>query len=352
MPDYSKLTALNIAVESFDKAEKALLGMTDGKGNLRGIGARGLTLICGKENKAAVLDLLGVEKTTGGMSISVETLRGTVSLSGFAVSAAEKDRAEAIARYQALLETIAIEDVWGIGRRLARWCRLRGVAHARALRDMPAGELRRQCGVVGLRLQQELQGHACLPLISVAPAKQETCVSRSFSEPVATLAQLREAIATYLVRAAEKLRQQRQRAGAITVFARTSPFAPASFYSASATVTLPLASNDTAVLLQAALRLVPGLYRPHKRFAKAGVLLQELQPEQQLQQHLLAPLTAEQQRRREALMQHIDGLNRRYGRGCVQWGACGLDPAWAMRRERLSRAATTRFSDLPTAWAR
>jgi DNA polymerase V len=158
-------------------------------------------------------------------------------------------------------------------------------------------------------------------------------------------------VASYVVRAAEKLRRQGQRAGRITVFARTSPFAPG-FYSQAASTGLPLASNDTAVLLQAALRLVPGLYRPHKRFAKAGVLLQELQPEQQLQHHLLAPLTAEQQGRREALMQHIDGLNRRYGRGCVQWGACGLDPAWAMRRERLSRAATTRFSDLPTAWAR
>ena len=54
------------------------------------------------------------------------------------------------------LETIAIEDVWGIGRKLARWCRLRGISNARLLRDMPSGELRAKCGVVGLRLQQEL----------------------------------------------------------------------------------------------------------------------------------------------------------------------------------------------------
>jgi DNA polymerase V len=226
------------------------------------------------------------------------------------------------------------------------------VAHARALRDMPAGELRRQCGVVGLRLQQELQGHACLPLISVAPAKQETCVSRSFSEPVQSLAQLREAIATYLVRAAEKLRQQRQRAGAITVFARTSPFAPASFYSASATVTLPLASNDTAVLLAAALPLAERLFRPHRALVKAGVLLQQLQPDDLLQHHLLVPTTPEQQQRRERLMAVIDGLNRRYGRGAVQWAACGLQPAWAMRRSRLSRAATTCLAQIPRVLAR
>ena len=52
------------------------------------------------------------------------------------------------------LETIAIEAVWGIGRQLAHWCRLRGVSNARHLRDMPSGELRAKCGVVGLRLQR------------------------------------------------------------------------------------------------------------------------------------------------------------------------------------------------------
>ncbi len=245
------------------------------------------------------------------------------------------------------LAAVAVEDVWGIGRKLSRWCRLRGVANALQLRDMASGELRSKAGVVGLRLQQELRGHSCLPLVAAPPAKQETCVSRSFSEPVRELGQLREAIATYISRAAEKLRRQRQRAGAITVFVRSSPFNGTSFYANAATVALPLASNDTSVLLAAALPLADRLFRPHKPLQKAGVLLQNLQPLEQLQHHLLAPLPPEQQRRREALMATIDGLNRRYGRGTVQWAACGLQPAWAMKRQRLSRAATTRLADIP-----
>jgi len=249
------------------------------------------------------------------------------------------------------LDQTPVEEVWGIGRRLGRWCRLRGIGNARQLRDMASAELQAKAGVVGLRLQLELQGVSCLPLDESPAAKRETCVSRSFSRPILTEDDLRQAVATYVVRAAEKLRQQRQRAGRLTVFARTSPFS-AGFYSQAAGATLPLASQDTAVLLQAALQLVPLLYRPHKRFAKAGVLLQDLQPEQQLQHHLLAPLPAAEQQRREALMQSIDRLNRRYGRGSVQWAACGLTPAWMMRREQLSRAATTRLSDLPTVWAR
>ena len=245
------------------------------------------------------------------------------------------------------LESVAIEEVWGIGRQLSRWCRLRGIAHARALRDMPSGELRSRCGVVGLRLQQELQGHACLPLELVPPAKRETCVSRSFSEPITKQASLREAVATYLSRAAEKLRRQRQRAGAITVFVRSSPFNGSSLYSNSATVTLAVASNDTAVLLKAALPLVEQLFKPHKPLQKAGVLLQNLQSEESLQHHLLHPMPLEQQQQRSALMASIDNLNRRYGSGTVQWAAAGLQTPWRMRRSRLSRATTTQVEAIP-----
>jgi len=245
------------------------------------------------------------------------------------------------------LEAIAIEDVWGIGRQLSRWCRLRGISHARALRDMASGELRRRCGVVGVRLQQELRGHACLPLELVPPAKRETCVSRSFSQPITSYAQLKEAIATYLSRAAEKLRRQRQRAGAVTVFVRSSPFNGTSFYSNGATVVLPVASNDTAVLLQAALPLVQQLFRPHKPLQKAGVLMQELQDEATLQHHLLVPLPPEQQQRRAALLATIDRLNRHYGSGTIQWAAAGLHRPWQMRRSQLSGAATTRLEAIP-----
>ncbi|MEB3168047.1 MAG: Y-family DNA polymerase [Synechococcaceae cyanobacterium] len=245
------------------------------------------------------------------------------------------------------LAAVAVEDVWGIGRRLARWCRLRGVRNARELRDLPAGELHQHIGVVGLRLQRELQGIRCLPLLHRLAAKQETCVSRSFRRPLTSATELREAVATYLSRAAEKLRQQHQCAGAITVFVRTSPFADRPFYSNAASVRLALASDDTGVLLAAALPLVERLFRPHQPLQKAGVLLQELQPRGQLQHHLLLPVSEAQQGRRAALMATVDALNHRYGRGAIQWAACGLHPSWTMRRSRLSRAATTRLEDLP-----
>ena len=75
--------------------------------------------------------------------------------------------------------------------------------------------------------------------------------------------------------------------------------------------------------------------------------MQHLQGTETLQTHLMVPLSAEEQMRRDTLMQTIDQLNRRYGRGTIQWAACGLHPSWMMRRERLGRTATTRLSDVP-----
>ena len=175
-------------------------------------------------------------------------------------------------------------------------------------------------------------------------------MSRSFSRPITTLEELRQAVATYVVRAAEKLRKQHQRAATLTVYTRTSPFIPA-FYSQAASTRLDLPSNDTTVLLEAALPLVDRIFRPHRQLAKAGVLMQHLQGTELLQSHLLVPLSEAQQQRREELMRTIDRLNRRYGRGTVQWAACGLHPSWMMRRERLGRTATTRLSDVPVVHA-
>lgn len=153
------------------------------------------------------------------------------------------------------LAALPVGEVWGIGSQLGEWRRRRGVADAKALRDMPTGELRRKCGVVGGAAAAGAAGIACLPL-ELAPApKRETCVSRSFSNPVQELEQLREAIASYVSRAAEKWRHQRQRAGMLTVFVRSSPLNGTSLYRHAITVELPLPSNDSAVLLAAALPL-------------------------------------------------------------------------------------------------
>ena len=244
------------------------------------------------------------------------------------------------------LESMAIEDVWEIGRRLGRWCRLRGIANARQFRDMPSGELKTKAGVVGLRLQRELRGDACLPLTLAPAAKRETCVSRSFSRPITSSRNSNRRLPAMWCVRLKSCAISTSSLEPLTVYTRTSPFHPG-FYSQAASRSPALPSNDTGALLNAAMPLVQRIFQLHRQLAKAGVLMQHLQTDQHLQHHLMAPRDALEQDKRDSLMHTIDRINQRHGRGSVQWAACGLQPSWAMRRERLSGCSTTRLNDVP-----
>ncbi len=248
------------------------------------------------------------------------------------------------------LETIAIENVWGVGRKIARWCRLRGISTARQLRDMSSNELRAKYGVTGLRIQHELRGEICMPLNTSSPNKKETCVSRSFSRPITRKEELREAIATYVVRGSEKLRRQKQRAGVLTIFTRTSTFS-SDFYNGVAKAELDLPSNDTFTLLAATLPLVEQIFQPYRELMKAGVIMQHLQETKYLQQHFMSTCSPNKQQSRDHLMYIIDKINHRYGYGTVSWAACGLGKGWRMCQNKLSKASTTQLKEIPIAYA-
>ncbi len=248
------------------------------------------------------------------------------------------------------LESIDIENVWGIGRKLAQWCRLQNVNTARQFRDMPSGKLRAKYGVKAIRLQRELLGDTCIPLRTNPPPKKETCVSRSFKRPITQLKELQEAISTYVVRGGEKLRQQNQTTRSLTVFVQTSSFS-SSFYSKSATTQLNQPTNDTTTLLKATMPLTEQVFRPFVPFIKAGILMQGLQTTKYQQQYLLANYKTQEHKGSEQLMATVDKINNLYGSNTVTWASCGKGTTWKMRRNRLSRASTTKLQDIPIAHA-
>ena len=244
------------------------------------------------------------------------------------------------------LENIAIEQVWGVGKKYAHWFRMNGINNARQLRDMPSNKLKIKCGVQGLRLQYELRGQICIPISSLSLKKKETCVSRSFSYSITSQTELREAISTYVVRASEKLRKQKQRAGAITIFARTSSYI-SNFYNQEATKILDSPTNNTRELLKVSLSLTTKVFHTNYSFKKAGVIMQRLESVDYLQEGLFKNEPTGKKHREERLMQVIDHLNNRYGNNTITWCACGINQKWRMKQERLSKAATTNINEIP-----
>ena len=214
------------------------------------------------------------------------------------------------------------------------------ITTALQLRNANDRWIRQELGIVGLRLVWELRGISCLPLALCPPPKQSLMVSRSFGRPITTLTEMREAVATYMTRAAEKLRRHHVAAGVLTVFLMTNRFTDEPQYANSVTMPLPVATQDTAELIRYALRGVEQIFREGYRYQKAGVILTALVPAHQVQAHLFDRHDRE---RSQKLMAAIDTINTAWGSGTIRYAAVGLQPGWIMRCARRSPRYTTRW---------
>lgn len=243
-----------------------------------------------------------------------------------------------------ILAEMAVTDIWGIGKRLGKWLEGQGIYTALAFKEAPPGLIKKKMGVVGQRLLLELEGVSCLPLEVVPSPKQETCVSRSFAQPVTTLEELHQAIALFVSRAVEKLRRQQQVATVMIIFARTSLFIEQPL-SISQAIALTTATNYTPELLQYAKESLKQIFKPHYPYKKAGVIMSGLQSEHLRQGNLFESTSDREKERR--LMQVVDRLNRQFGAETLSFGILGKGQGWRMKSDRRSPKFTTCWDELP-----
>lgn len=243
-----------------------------------------------------------------------------------------------------LLSCIPVGEIWGVGPRLSRQLTDLGIAHVEALRSADMAMLRERFSVTLERTSRELNGVSCVALEEVTSSKQ-IISSRSFGSYVHDLPSLREAVASYIAIAAEKLRGQGSLAGMVQVYIRTNPHKEnAPQYQRGLTLPLPEATSDTLCLTQAALEALDRLYRPGYAYQKAGVALLHLSDAVTAQASLLATLP-----NNAGLMEVMDRINAIWGRGTLRSAAEGIDKRWRMKRERISPGYTTCWDHLPCA---
>ena len=245
-----------------------------------------------------------------------------------------------------ILREKQLEDIWGVGNRIARRLERYGIMTALQLSDCDDQWLLRHFPVTLLRTVHELRGIACAELESEIPPRQSICCSRSFKNDVCSRRDLEEAVVSFTARAAEKLRRHRRLAANISVFVQTSPFSSGPQYSRTLSRELPVPSSDSAELNGYAVELVETLYKTGFRYKKAGVLMADLKLESEQQQNFFDPLSGRRPQRQQ-LMLAMDKINARLGNDTLRFLGSGIARPWATRRELLSPRYTTCWHELP-----
>ncbi|WP_263056204.1 translesion error-prone DNA polymerase V subunit UmuC [Pantoea agglomerans] len=250
-----------------------------------------------------------------------------------------------IERQKKLMALVPVEDVWGVGRRISKKLNAMGVITAKDLSEQSTYIIRKHFNVVLERTVRELRGEPCLELEEFAPVKQQIVCSRSFSSRITEYIYMRQAVCSFAERAAEKLRKEKQFCKQIAVFVRTSPHAEGEvFYGNQASRKLLTPSNDTRDIIRVAMDALDDIWVDGHRYMKAGVMLGDFFSQGVSQLNLFDEYRP--QPNSEALMRVIDGLNQS-GKANLFFAGQGIERSWAMKREMLSPAYTTRFADLP-----
>lgn len=206
--------------------------------------------------------------------------------------------------------------------------------------------LRQKFSVVVEKTARELAGTPCLELDVAEPAKQEICCSRMFGTRLTELPPIKEAVATYTGRAAEKLRAQGSMCKRMRVSIRTGMFNPdEAHYAQGALVELPYPTCDTLPMTRLAAKAVEQIFRQGYRYSKAEVLLMDLRQPGEYSEDLFA---ARQEVACDQLKQVMDTINERWGRGTMRSASVPVAPGWGMRRDMMSQSYTTRLDQLWT----
>jgi len=251
-------------------------------------------------------------------------------------------------KWQWLLRRVPVTTLWGVAKRQA--CRLEplGIHTAWDLASANAKLVRSFSSVCLERTIEELNGHACLQLEEQLPAKKQIYCSRSFGNKTTSLPPILEAVSLYATRAAEKLRKQNHLVRTLHVFLQ-APANQRGFSGestgASQVVQLPYPTDDTRIITTAARDTARRLYRPGPAYLKAGVGLIDIMDKQYRQFDLLR---SEQSSQADGLMNVVDEINRREGKGTLFLASQGTRKPWYMRQNYCSPQYTTRWRDIPT----
>ena len=247
------------------------------------------------------------------------------------------------------LQDTPIGEVWGVGRQYAeKMTGMNAIFTAFDLTKKTEEWAHKNLGgVVGIRLLKELKGEPVNEMEKELTVKKMIATTRMFGSAVNNITDIKEAVATYTSRAAEKLRRQRSAANIISVFVVPKEQSHNTYFrhgpTVSSYVTLPVATSSTNELIKPAVKLVDKLYEQGRLYKKAGVMLSGLVPDETIQGNLFIP---EKQNGKRLLMDMLDNVNFAMRDDIVKFAATGTTRDWKMRMELRSPRYTTRWEEL------
>ena len=242
-----------------------------------------------------------------------------------------------------IYKSFPLEKVWGLGKASRKKLNALDVYTVADFLKLPEDLVRKTLTITGSRTMKELQGIQCHAFSLSAPTKKSLACTRSFGRAITEWEEMRQAIVTYVTRAAEKMRRHNLVGVAMQVFMHTNRFNGDPSYANQITFQFE-PTDDTNVLINVAVKAGKSIFKDGYRYSKAGIVFVDLFLKEEAPRQLFSSVDPVKSSK---LMTALDSVNAKYGRNSLTAGGIlSQGGKWSMKRESLSPCYTTQFEDL------
>lgn len=248
-------------------------------------------------------------------------------------------------RRKKVLKSMPVSDVWGIGRRISPKLNELGIKTAFDLSLQNDAWVRKFMSITGLKTVEELRGKPCIMLEPIAESKKSIIVSRSFGGRVFEKDTVKTALANFVERAAQKLRNEGLLAkeAYISLYRELSA-SGVSDYKDTAFVSFDYPTDSTLELMKYISHAFEGIYKPNHSYKKCGITIYKMQAKNKFVKDLFDGRDLAKQ---DSLMQTIDLVNKKHGSGSIMVASANGNSKWVARKDKKSFCYTTRWDELP-----
>ncbi len=243
-------------------------------------------------------------------------------------------------------ELIKISEIWGVGRERTKAFAEKGIVNVKDLIALNSSIVAKFFGIEGVRLQAELLGKSVLEVKNQRIAQKSIMSTRSFAKTTTEYSVVEDAIIYHLYQGVKDLESMDLLANSLKIMIFPSRYGDYAFHGSVEEVTLTEPTRDLFILQKIAKKLLNKSFKSDVPYKKAGIVFANLVSPKSVSISLftneksVSSITSE-------LSKTLFDLNKKHGKDLIKLGRVeGSSTAWNSKKEALSPAYTTNWSDL------
>lgn len=214
------------------------------------------------------------------------------------------------------LQNIPVEEVWGVGKNIARSLRKYGIFYADEILLKDDNFYKVNYGKKGLELKYELMGISVIPLTGIEEKPKSIQRTRAFPEFSRNKRYIITELEMHLHNICKKLRMNNQKTSLIYVMLRTKDFRV--FVKDKK---LDVATDSEFILKKTVIELFESIFNEEIVYRSSGIYAAELKDTEKVQLPLFEQISHKKGEEVSFVIDKIEGL---YGRGSISLGYSGI----------------------------